>query len=177
MAYLLTRCAYDIFVILPKDVSFLTKLNDVEGYIKCTNRQGTSIFSYKEKDYDWINKSKDMVYTTLFGIDTNKESTPLRHTVSPSSGFHFERGGIVEPATYTVFEVLMNIDSETIDSEKMELYHKLSMNLLRTFIEKYRYVTQDNSLVIPDENDFLIIEYFISEEMEEDGLGILFKPL
>ncbi len=179
MSFLLVRCAYDIYIKLPQNISFLVTLGDKTSYIKCTNKQGELLFSYKEKDYQWIEGSKDMFYTTIFGMDKCEKGTPLKHIASPESGVHFEGGGIKEPATYTVFEILFDINDITISQENLNYYHKLAMEMLRTFIEKYRYVTQDSTIIVPNEDDFLIIEHLIGSETSniKGAVGIKFKPL
>ena len=91
---LLVRCIYDIHINLPEKFSFTVNLGNETSHIRCLNENGAYIFSYKEKDYKWIEGSDDMGYTTLFGEIKDNDSIPLRHMASPVSGLSFEKGGI-----------------------------------------------------------------------------------
>lgn len=178
MSFILVRCAYDIYIKLPKETEYQVTLGGHESVIRCTNRQGELIFAYQENDYEWIAGGDDMVYTTIFGMRNEEKGTPLRHIAAPISEVHFERGGMKEPATYTVFEILFNTDDDTITQEILDQHHDLAMAMLSYFIETYRYVMQDETIITPNKDEYILIEHLVGDGIDHfgDSPGIMFKP-
>lgn len=180
MPLALVRCAYDINLGIPENISFTVVNGNREAYISCQTRSGEHIFNFKEKDYSWIDGNDTMYYTTVFGMVGENDGIPVKHIVSPQGNVHFEAGGTIEPAIYTIFEIMLNIEGELTTEIELADIHDTAMEMLRLFIEKYRYVTQDNTIKIPGKDDFVVIEYLQSTDVFKEidkNTGIHFKPL
>lgn len=167
MAICMFRFLFDIKMGLPETERFKFQHQGISCIISTKIVKGANITSYSRDNYSWITKTKEED-EQVRELKINGEfegDLELLRCVKYFNNRDIFSGGLIEPSSFTIFEILIEIPNrEYLEKEEnMTSLKEQATKILIYFIDSYRLVSQESDVYLPDIHETKIFEVLYSE--------------
>lgn len=167
MGICMFRYLFDIKIGLPEMVGFNVKHEGIDCLVSIKIVKGANITSYSRDNFSWITKTNaEDKQIEQFDINGDfKGDLKLLRRVKYYKNRDVFSGGLIEPSSFTVFEVLFEIpDRRYLEKEEnMASLNEKAAKILIYFIDMYRLVSQESDVYIPAVHETKIFEVLYSD--------------
>lgn len=167
MAICMFRFLFDIKLGLPEMERFNIHHQGITCIISTKIVKGSNITSYSRDNYSWItkNKEEDRQVEEINISGKFKGDLELLRCVKYFKNRDIFSGGLIEPSSFTIFEILFEIPNRKYleKEENMTSLKEKATKILVYFIDAYRLVSQESDVYVPAIHEAKIFEVLYSD--------------
>ena len=157
MVMCMVRYSVPIALRLP-DEAFAFEREGHRAWIRCASAAGEALFSYARGMHDWICRSsgyESFVVTSINKLGAREVARTVRY---PGGKTVFEGGGFIDPLTYTIMEVVVEVQESPVTDEAVSWLLDYGGQAADWFLSMYRLAFQDATAMNLTMRDSSVVE-------------------